>query len=141
VRVPRFLEGKVWPTLRPASGTPPHAPRKTTFRLRPSSATLIHRRSSPSSSLNPGILDLIDRILVAESARRRAHAVDESMVLAGRRRKPAAELDALVGNRHGGAVGEREWMRRSTAFLRGRGRHAAALNWRLPGPCRGGRRE
>jgi ribonuclease VapC len=82
----------------------------------------------------PGHLDLIDRILVAESVRVAAPTLAEtSMVLAGRRRKPAVgEVDALVGELGVTVVpfGEREWHAAVDAFLRfGRGRHAAALNF------------
>ncbi|MEQ1574598.1 MAG: type II toxin-antitoxin system VapC family toxin [Vicinamibacterales bacterium] len=82
----------------------------------------------------PGYLDLIDRILVADSVRVAAPTlVEVSMVLAGRRRSQGAgEVEALV---HELAVtvvpfGEREWHAAVAAFLRfGRGRHAAALNF------------
>lgn len=82
----------------------------------------------------PGHLDLIDRILIAESVRVAAPTlVEASMVLAGRRRKPAVgEVDALVGELGVTVVafGEREWHAAVDAFLRfGRGRHAAALNF------------
>ncbi len=82
----------------------------------------------------PGYLDLIDRILLADSVRVAAPTlVEVSMVLAGRRRSQGAgEVEALV---HELAVtvvpfGEREWHAAVAAFLRfGRGRHAAALNF------------
>ena len=81
-----------------------------------------------------GYLDLIDRILVAESVRVAAPTlVETSMVLAGRRRKPAvAEVDVLVQELGVTVVpfGEREWHAAVSAFLRfGRGRHPAALNF------------
>ncbi len=81
-----------------------------------------------------GHLDLIDRILAAESVRVAAHTmVEASMVLAGRRRRPAAgEVDALVQELGVTVVpfGEREWHAAVAAFLRfGRGRHTAALNF------------
>ena len=81
-----------------------------------------------------GHLDLIDRILVAESVRVAAPTlVEASMVLAGRRRtKAVGEVEALV-QELGVTVlpfGEREWHAAVAAFLRfGRGRHAAALNF------------
>ena len=81
-----------------------------------------------------GYLDLVDRILAADSARVAAPTlVEASMVFAGRRR--ASEVDAVNGlvNELGLTVvplGEREWHAAVTAFLRfGRGRHAAALNF------------
>ena len=81
-----------------------------------------------------GYFDLIDRILVAESVRVAAPTlVETSMVLAGRRRKPAvAEVDVLVQELGVTVVpfGEREWHAAVSAFLRfGRGRHPAALNF------------
>ena len=82
----------------------------------------------------PGYLDLVDRILAADSARVAAPTlVEASMVFAGRRR--ASEVDEVNGlvNELGLTVvpfGEREWHVAVTAFLRfGRGRHAAALNF------------
>lgn len=81
-----------------------------------------------------GYLDLVDRILAADSARVAAPTlVEASMVFAGRRR--ASEVDEVNGlvNELGLTVvpfGEREWHVAVTAFLRfGRGRHAAALNF------------
>ena len=81
-----------------------------------------------------GYLDLVDRILAADSARVAAPTlVEASMVFAGRRR--ASEVNAVNGLVHelGLTVvpfGEREWHVAVTAFLRfGRGRHAAALNF------------
>ena len=81
-----------------------------------------------------GHLDLIDRILVAESVRVAAPTlVEASMVLAGRRRtKSVGEVEALVQELGVTVVpfGEREWHAAVAAFLRfGRGRHAAALNF------------
>ncbi len=81
-----------------------------------------------------GHLDLIDRILVAESVRVAAPTlVEASMVLAGRRRRKAVrEVEALVQELGVTVVpfGEREWHAAVAAFLRfGRGRHAAALNF------------
>ncbi len=82
----------------------------------------------------PGYLDLIDRILAAESVRVGAPTlVEAGMVLAGRRKSAAAgEVDALVQELGVTVVvfGEREWQAAVAAFLRyGRGRHAAALNF------------
>jgi len=82
----------------------------------------------------PGHLDLVDRILRAESVRVAAPTlVEASMVLAGRRRTPAvSEVDALVQELGVTVVpfGEREWHAAVAAFLRfGRGRHAASLNF------------
>jgi ribonuclease VapC len=81
-----------------------------------------------------GHLDLIDRILIAESARVAAPTLAEaSMVAAGRRRRSAVgDVDALVQELGVTVVpfGEREWHAAVDAFLRfGRGRHAAALNF------------
>ena len=82
----------------------------------------------------PGYLDLVDRILAADSARVAAPTlVEASMVFAGRRRaSKVVEVNGLV-NELGVTVapfGEREWHLAVVAFLRfGRGRHAAALNF------------
>ena len=81
-----------------------------------------------------GYLDLIDRILVAETVRVATPTVVETgMVLAGRRRTATAgEVDALVHELGVTVVpfGEREWHAAVAAFLRfGRGRHQAALNF------------
>jgi ribonuclease VapC len=81
-----------------------------------------------------GHLDLIDRILVAESVRVAAPTlVETSMVLAGRRRTAAVgEVDGLLQELGVTVVpfGEREWHAAVAAFLRfGRGRHRAALNF------------
>jgi ribonuclease VapC len=82
----------------------------------------------------PGHLDLVDRILVAESVRVAAPTlVETGMVLAGRRRTSAVgEVDALVQELGVTIVpfGEREWHAAVAAFRRfGRGRHQAALNF------------
>jgi ribonuclease VapC len=82
----------------------------------------------------PGHLDLVDRILVAESVRVAAPTlVETSMVLAGRRRTSVvSDVDALVQELGITVVpfGEPEWHAAVEAFLRfGRGRHAAALNF------------
>jgi ribonuclease VapC len=82
----------------------------------------------------PGYLDLIDRILLADTVRVAAPTlVETNMVLTGRRRKPAGgEVDALVKELGVAVVpfGEREGHAAVDAFLRfGRGRHGAALNF------------
>ena len=82
----------------------------------------------------PGYLDLIDRILAAERVRVAAPTlVETSLVLAGRRRRPAAdEVESLVHELGVTVVpfGEREWHNAVAAFLKfGRRRHAAALNF------------
>jgi ribonuclease VapC len=82
----------------------------------------------------PGYLDLIDRILIAESVRVAAPTlVEASLVLAGRRRTSAVgEVDELARELGVTVVpfGEREWHAAVKAFLRfGRGRHRAALNF------------
>jgi ribonuclease VapC len=79
-------------------------------------------------------LDLVDRILEADHVRIGAPTlVETSVVLAGRRRTPAAgEAEALVKELGITVVpfGESEWRAAVDAFLRfGRGRHAAALNF------------
>ena len=81
-----------------------------------------------------GYLDLIDRILTAESVRVAAPTlVETSMVLAGRRKTSAVgEVEALAQELGVTVVpfGEREWHAAVAAFVRfGRGRHAAALNF------------
>ncbi len=82
----------------------------------------------------PGYLDLVDRILCEDTVRISAPSVVEaSLVLAGRRRSPAAgEMGALL-NELGVTVvpfGEHESRVAVDAFLRyGRGRHRAALNF------------
>lgn len=82
----------------------------------------------------PGYLELIDRILMADSVRVAAPTlVETSMVLAGRRRTPAVgEVETLVRELGVTVVpfGEPEWHAAVAAFLQfGRGRHAAALNF------------
>jgi ribonuclease VapC len=82
----------------------------------------------------PGYLDLVDRILTADSVRVAAPTlVETTMVLAGRRRTSGVgEVDALVQELGVTVVpfGEREGHVAIAAFLRfGRGRHAAALNF------------
>ena len=82
----------------------------------------------------PGYLDLVDRILEADHVRVGAPTlVEASLVVAGRRRAPAArEVEGLV-KELGVTVapfGETEWRVAIDAFERfGRGRHAAALNF------------
>ena len=81
-----------------------------------------------------GHLDLVDRILAADSVRVAAPTlVETSIVLAGRRRSASAgDVDALVEELGVTVVpfGEREWQAAVDAFLRfGRGRHAAALSF------------
>jgi ribonuclease VapC len=80
-----------------------------------------------------GYLDLVDRILEADEARISAPTlVEASLVLAGRRRSPAAEVEALVKELGVTVVpfGERESQAAVAAFIRyGRGRHPAALNF------------
>jgi ribonuclease VapC len=82
----------------------------------------------------PGYLDLLDRILVADSVRVAAPTlVEVSIVLAGRRRKQTpGDVEALVHELGVTVVpfGEREWHAAAAAFLRfGRGRHKASLNF------------
>jgi len=81
----------------------------------------------------PGYLDLIDRILEAETVRIGAPTlVEAGMVLAGRRGALGNELDELVKELAVTVVpfGEAEWHRASQAFARfGRGRHRAGLNF------------
>ena len=82
----------------------------------------------------PGYLDLVDRILQADHVRVGAPTlVETSLVLAGRRRTPAAgEVEGLVKELAVTVVpfGETEWQAAVDAFGRyGRGRHAAALNF------------
>ena len=82
----------------------------------------------------PGYLDLVDRILTAETVRVSAPTlVETSLVLAGRRRSPAADDVETLVHELGATIvpfGEREWHAAVDAFLRfGRGRHAAALNF------------
>ena len=82
----------------------------------------------------PGYLDLVDRILEADHVRVGAPTlVETSLVLAGRRRGPAAgAVEGLVKELTITVVpfGEAEWRAAIDAFQRfGRGRHAAALNF------------
>lgn len=82
----------------------------------------------------PGYLDLVDRMLEADHLRVGAPTLTEtSMVLAGRRRAPAAgEVEGLVRELAITVVqfGEAEWRVAIDAFWRfGRGRHKAALNF------------
>ena len=82
----------------------------------------------------PDYLDLVDRILAADTVRICAPSVVEaSLVLAGRRRSPhAGEVDALLKELGVTIVpfGERESQAAVAAFVRyGRGRHKAALNF------------
>ncbi|MEZ5291606.1 MAG: type II toxin-antitoxin system VapC family toxin [Vicinamibacterales bacterium] len=81
----------------------------------------------------PGYLDLIDRILQAETVRVGAPTlVEAGIVLAARRGRPGAELDALVKELALTVVpfGEPEWHRATHAFSTfGRGRHKAGLNF------------
>ena len=81
-----------------------------------------------------GYLDLLDRVLTAENVRVSAPTlVETSLVLAGRRRSPAADEVVALMRELGVTVvpfGEPEWHAAVAAFLRfGRGRHAAALNF------------
>lgn len=82
----------------------------------------------------PGCLDLVDRILQADHVRIGAPTLTEtSIVLAGRRQKPAGgEVEGLIKELGITVVpfGEAEWRAAVDAFLRfGRGRHPAALNF------------
>lgn len=82
----------------------------------------------------PGYQDLVDRMLEADHVRVGAPTlVETSMVLAGRRRRPAAgEVEGLVKELGITVVpfGEAEWRVAIDAFWRfGRGRHQAALNF------------
>lgn len=82
----------------------------------------------------PGYLDIVDRILEADHVRIGAPTlVETSLVLAGRRRSPAAgEVDGLVRELALTVIpfGDEEWRIAVDAFLRfGRGRHPAALNF------------
>ena len=82
----------------------------------------------------PGYLGLVDRILEADHVRVGAPTlVETSLVVAGRRRAPAAgEVEGLVRELGITVVpfGEAEWRVAIGAFQRfGRGRHAAALNF------------
>jgi ribonuclease VapC len=81
-----------------------------------------------------GHLELIDRILEADTVRVGAPTlVEASLVLCGRRRSPATgEVEGLI-KELGVAVapfGEAEWRLAGEASARfGRGRHGAALNF------------
>ncbi|OFW01825.1 MAG: hypothetical protein A3I61_05630 [Acidobacteria bacterium RIFCSPLOWO2_02_FULL_68_18] len=82
----------------------------------------------------PDYLSLVDRILEADHVRVGAPTlVEASMVLAGRRRGPAAgEVEGLVKELGITVVpfGEAEWRAAIDAFWRfGRGRHRASLNF------------
>ena len=82
----------------------------------------------------PNYLDLVDKILGADSVRVGAPTlVETSVVFAGRRRKVSDdEVDALVRELDITIVpfGEREWRAAVDAQLTfGRGRHPAALNF------------
>ncbi len=82
----------------------------------------------------PGYLDLVDRILEADTVRVGAPTlVETSLVFAGRRGGPSGrEVEALVEELDITVVpfGEAEWRRAADAFARyGRGRHKAALNF------------
>jgi ribonuclease VapC len=81
-----------------------------------------------------GHLDLVDRILSAETVRVATPTlVETSIVFAGRRRQAGVgEVEALVHELGVTVVpfGDREWHAAVAAFLRfGRGHHAAALNF------------
>ena len=81
-----------------------------------------------------GYLDLVDRILAAETVRVATPTlVETSIVFAGRRRTAATgEVEELL-HELGVTIapfGEREWHAAVTAFLRfGRGHHKARLNF------------
>ena len=82
----------------------------------------------------PGYLDLVDRMLEADQVRVGAPTlVEAGLVLAGRRRSPAAgEIEGLVRELSMTVVpfGETEYRVALDAFARfGRGRHRAALNF------------
>lgn len=82
----------------------------------------------------PGYLDLLDRLLEADTVRAGAPTlVETGLVLAGRRGTPVGrELDNLVRELGITVVpfGEAEWHAAIAAFMRyGRGRHPAALNF------------
>jgi ribonuclease VapC len=81
-----------------------------------------------------GYLDLVDRILSADTVRIGTPTlVEASIVFAGRRRvKDARDVEALVHELGVTVVpfGEREWQAAAAAFFKyGRGRHKAALNF------------
>lgn len=82
----------------------------------------------------PGYLDLVDRMLEADTLRIGAPTlVEVSLVFAGRtRRIPGTEIRSLLDELGVTIVpfGEAEWHRAVDAFGRyGRGRHKAALNF------------
>ena len=82
----------------------------------------------------PGHLDLVDRILDAETVRVGAPTlVETSLVFAGRHRAASGrEVPSLIEELGVTVVpfGEAEWRRAAEAFARyGRGRHKAALNF------------
>ncbi len=82
----------------------------------------------------PGYLDIVDRMLEAESLRIGAPTlVEASLVFAGRTgRATGAEIATLLEELDVTVVpfGEAEWRRAADAFMRfGRGRHKAALNF------------
>jgi ribonuclease VapC len=82
----------------------------------------------------PGYLELVDLILTADHARVAAPTVVETtLVLTGRRRKPASgEVEALLEELGITVVpfGEAEWPHAVAAFNKyGRGRHRAGLNF------------
>lgn len=82
----------------------------------------------------PGFLDVVDRILEADTVRIGAPTlVEAGMVFCGRRRTAGSdEVHALIKELDITVVplGEAEWRAASAAFLRyGRGRHRAALNF------------
>lgn len=82
----------------------------------------------------PGYLDLVDRVLLAEHVRIGAPTlVETSLVLTGRRRRDgSSDVEALVRELDVTVVpfGEVEWRLAVEAFQRfGRGRHRAALNF------------
>jgi ribonuclease VapC len=82
----------------------------------------------------PGFLELVDRILDADSVRVGAPTlVETGMVVAGRKGgKAGREVDDLVRELAITIVpfGEAEWQAAAAAYTRyGRGRHKAALNF------------
>lgn len=82
----------------------------------------------------PGYLDLVDRILQADTVRAGAPTIVETaLVLVGRRGKPSPGLlEALLRELDVTVVpfGEADWTVAVRAFQRfGRGRHKAALNF------------
>ena len=81
----------------------------------------------------PGYLEIVDRILEADSVRVGAPTLAETaIVLTSRRGTPGPELDELVRELAITIVpfGEAEWHAAAQAFAAyGRGRHKAALNF------------